>query len=99
MKDTIIIARVYITEEDKVLNSLMDYLHNQLKVKGVTLFRAISGFGKSGALHSSTILSMSLDLPLVLEFFDVPEKVQPALEHITSLVGEGHVVSWEATGN
>jgi len=40
----------YITESDKLFNSVMDYLHNDAKVRGVTVFRAISGFGKSGAM-------------------------------------------------
>ncbi len=99
MNTTVMIARVYITEADKLLNAIMDYLHNQIKIKGVTVFRAISGFGKSGALHSSTLLSMSLDLPVIVEFFDLPEKVRPAVAYIGNLVGAGHIVSWEAQSN
>ncbi len=95
---TVTLVRIYVTEGDKLLNALMNYLHNEIKVRGVTVFRAISGFGKSGAMHSSAILSMSLNLPLVIEFFDIPEKVQTALEFIVPLVGSGHVVSWEAKG-
>ncbi len=90
------IVRIYLTEGDKLLNSVMDYLHNEAKVRGVTVFRAINGFGKSGAMHSSSLLSMSFDLPLVIEFFDNPEKISKALEHLIPLVGSQHVVSWEA---
>lgn len=91
-------VRVYLTEGDKLLKTLMNYLHNEVKVKGVTVFRAISGFGKSGVMHSNTLLEMSLDLPLAIEFFDSPEKVEPMLEKLTQLVGNGHVVCWNAQG-
>ena len=57
----------------------------------------ISGFGKSGKLHSSSLLDMSLDLPLVMEFFDVPHKVDSILEHIRKDIEPGHIVSWPAT--
>jgi hypothetical protein len=36
-------------------------------------------------------------LPLVVEFFDVPQKVNSILEHICNDIDPGHVVSWPAT--
>ena len=92
----ITMVNIYITEGDKLLNAIMQYLHDGIKVKGVTVFRAISGFGKSGAMHSSDLLTMSLDLPLIVEFFDETEKTQKAIQHLQSLVGESHIVSWQA---
>ncbi|QLH43530.1 MAG: DUF190 domain-containing protein [Coxiellaceae bacterium] len=68
MKNEILFARVYVTEGDKLLAIIMKYLHDEIHIKGVTVFRAITGFGKSGALHSSVLLTMSMDLPLVVEF-------------------------------
>lgn len=67
----------------------------------MTVFRGITGFGKSGVMHSSTLLDLSLDLPLVLEFFDTPARVTEVLAHLGDLVEPGHVVTWRAklTGN
>ena len=48
-------------------------------------------------MHSSSLLDMSLDLPLVIEFFDVPQKVNDILEHIRKDIKPGHIVSWSAT--
>lgn len=90
----IIFTRIYITEGDKLLSQIVRYLHDEIKIKGVTVFRAISGFGKSGALHSSQILSMSFDLPLAVEFFDEPIKVEQAITYLQTVVLEGHIVSW-----
>jgi hypothetical protein len=48
-------------------------------------------------MHSSSLLDLSLDLPLAIEFFDTPEKVNDILEHIRKYIQPGHIVSWPAT--
>ena len=90
-------VRIYLTESEGLMEDLLKRLHDEEKVQGVTVFRGISGFGKSGKLHSSSLLDMSLDLPLVMEFFDVPHKVDSILEHIRKDIEPGHIVSWPAT--
>ena len=93
----ITMVRVYLTEGSGRLKGLLAYLHDESRVHGVTVFRGISGFGKSGEMHSSSLLDLSLDLPVVIEFFDVPEKVAKILEHICTDVEPCHIVSWPAT--
>lgn len=89
-------ARIYLTEGEGRLQQILERLHDEEQVRGVTVFRGISGFGKSGTLHSSILLDMSLDLPLVIEFFDEPDRVEAILTHLRSDVEPGHVVSWPA---
>ena len=93
----VVFVRIYLTEGEGRVENLLDRLHNDEKVQGVTVFRGITGFGKSGKMHSSSLLDMSLNLPLVVEFFDVPEKVNNILEHIRKDVKPGHIVSWPGT--
>jgi PII-like signaling protein len=88
-------VRIYLTEGEGRMEGLLKRLHDEEKVQGVTVFRGISGFGSSGRLHSSSLLDMSLDLPLVVEFFDVPQKVERILEHIRRDIDPGHIVSWQ----
>ena len=45
-------------------------------------------------MHSSSLLDKSLDLPVVVEFFDVPEKIDNILDHVCKNVKPGHIVSW-----
>jgi PII-like signaling protein len=71
-------------------------LHDIEKVRGVTVFRGISGFGQSGRVHSSTLLDISFDMPVVIEFFDVPEKVDAVLENIKGMLKSGHVLTLPA---
>ena len=92
----VLMVRVYLTEAKAHLKSLMKRLNDEGQVRGVTVFRGIAGFGKSGHIHSSSLLDMSLDLPVVVEFFDVPAKAQPIVEELYQIVGPGHIVSWAA---
>ena len=93
----VIFVRIYLTEGEGRMDGLLQRLHDEEKVQGVTVFRGISGFGVSGKMHSSSLMDMSLDLPLVVEFFDVPQKVNSILEHIRDDIDPGHIVSWPAT--
>ena len=90
-------VRIYLTEGERQLQPLIKLLHDKEKVWGVTAFRGIAGFGKTGKMHSSTLMDISLDLPLVLEFFDRPDKVDRVLEDLSSLIEPGHIVTWPAT--
>jgi len=92
-------VRVYLTEAEKLLKTLMTKLHDEEKVRGVTVFRGVSGFGRSGKVHSASLLDLSLDLPVVIEFFDEPVKVKRILSHLKKILPPGHVVSWSAQVN
>jgi PII-like signaling protein len=93
------LVRIYLTEGEKHLKTLLARLHDEEKVWGVTVFRGVSGFGRSGVLHSSSLLDLSLDLPMVIEFFDEPAKVRRILTHLKDDLPAGHVVSWSAQVN
>jgi hypothetical protein len=93
----ITVVRVYLTEAEAHLETLLSRLNDHGKVRGVTVFRGIAGFGKSGTIHTSSLLDLSLDLPVVIEFFDEPGKAAEMIEHLYQVVGPGHIVSWPAT--
>ncbi len=89
-------VRIYVTEGNGQMERLLAKLHDEEKVRGATVYRAVTGFGQSGRVHSSTLLDMSLDLPLVLEFFDEPARTERIQEYLSTLVKPGHMVSWPA---
>lgn len=89
------IVRVYITESSHLLNKIITYLKNEASIKGVSVFRAISGFGATGE-HTAAFLDLSLNLPIVIEFFDSKNKIDNTLAYLTTLVKPEHIIFWEA---
>jgi len=94
----VIIARIYITESSNLLQPIVNYLKTEAKIRGLSVFRAISGYGETGN-HSSSLVDLSLDLPLSIEFFDSKDKIEPALTHLSKLIKHEHIVFWEAKAN
>ncbi len=95
--EKVTMVRIYLTEAEHLLDSLMSCLHEQEHVRGVTVFRGVSGFGHSGKLHTTALVDMSFDLPLVIEFFDSSARVDEILSHIVNKIKPGHIVTWDAT--
>lgn len=91
---TMTMVRVFLTEQSAHLEKLVTLLHKVEQVKGVTVFRGISGYGDSGEVHSASMIDLSLNLPIVVEFFDETEKVQKIISHLQQNIKPGHIVSW-----
>jgi len=60
------------------------------------VLRGIAGFGPDGRLHTASLLDLSLDLPLVVEFHDTPERVDGLLTDLLAVMDLPHIVSWPA---
>lgn len=100
MKKTgVTLVRVYCSEKGHQHQQVIDLLHREHRVSGVTAFRGIAGFGRSGELHDAGLLDMSLDLPVIVEFFDQRDKVDAVLPLLHDIVGPGHIVAWPAQAN
>ena len=89
-------VRVYLAEKDGRLESVLAFLRDTAGVRGWTVYRAVAGYGESGKLRSASLVDLSLDLPVTVEFFDEPGKVERILTDLIALVGTGHVVFWPA---
>lgn len=92
----ITIARVYTLESHAQLNQALDILRGEENIIGVTVLRGIEGLGTSGEIHASSLLDLSLDLPLIIEFYDEPLKVTNAIQTLQSRLNLKHIVSWSA---
>lgn len=93
------VMRIYVTEGESKLNELLDFLRNVELVRGVTVYRGIAGFGPTGEVHMSSLTDLSLDLPLVIELFDEPEKIERLMEILSTMVKPGHIISWSGKMN
>jgi len=88
------IARIYLRESERLLPKVIKFLHDDEKVSGVTVLRGITGFSADGKIHTASLVDLSLDLPLVVEFFDEPERVEAVVGRLMGQVAVTHVVTW-----
>ena len=61
----------------------------ELHLAGATVLRGPMGFGHSSRLHTTKILRLSADLPLVIEVVDDQEKINSFLPILDGMIGSG----------
>lgn len=87
---------IFIGEEDrydhKPLATEIVHRAQQAGLAGATVLRGIEGFGASNHVHTTRILSLSNDLPIVVVIVDDAERVQAFLPELDELVTEGLVI-------
>jgi PII-like signaling protein len=59
---------------------------------GATVVRGVEGFGASSVIHTSRLLTMSEDLPMVVIVIDTPDRIDGFLPLLDELITEGLVV-------
>ena len=75
--------------EHKPLYEAIVLKAREMHLAGATVLRGLMGFGKSSRLHTSKILRLSLDLPLIIEIVDSEEKIQAFLPVLDPMMGGG----------
>ncbi|MEC4746921.1 DUF190 domain-containing protein [Methylomicrobium sp. Wu6] len=90
----ITVARIYLLEGDNRIEKALTILRDQEKIMGATVFRGIEGMGASREIHTSSLVDLSLELPLILEFYDEPDRVVHAIEALQAKLRFDHIVSW-----
>jgi PII-like signaling protein len=58
---------------------------------GATVLRGLEGFGAHSRLHTTRILRLSEDLPVVIEIVDEAPKIEAFLPELDEMVAEGMV--------
>ena len=91
------LLRIFIGESDKhgakpLYESIVELLHRE-KTSGVTVLRGITGFGPKSLVHTSHILRLSQDLPIIIEIVDSQENIDRVLPLIEPLVGDGLITT------
>lgn len=90
-----VMVRIFIGESDrhkgKPLYEQIVLKARELNLAGATVTRGILGFGANSRIHSSKILELSEDLPVVVEIVDTEEKINTLLPFLDETVEEGLV--------
>jgi uncharacterized protein len=89
------LLRVFIGEADewegKSLYEQIVLKARERKLAGATVLRGPMGFGKSSHLHTTRILRLSMDLPIVIEIVDSEEKIREFLPILDEMIAGGLV--------
>jgi PII-like signaling protein len=90
-----VLVRVFIGESDQwhhrpLAIALVERLRKE-GFAGATVFHGVAGFGAHSVLHTTHILRLSQDLPVVIEIVDTEERTQLLLPILDEMIAEGLV--------
>jgi PII-like signaling protein len=90
------LLRVFVGESDKrdgkPLYEWLVLKAREAGIAGATVLRGIEGFGASSHIHTTRILRLSEDLPVVIVIVDRSERIDAFLPTLDELITEGLVV-------
>jgi len=90
-----VLVRIFIGESDTWhRRPLSEALLQRLRKEGfagATVFQGVAGFGAHSVVHTSHILRLSQDLPVVIEVVDTQDHVERLLPILDEMVTEGLV--------
>lgn len=88
-----VLLRIFVGESDEYEGKkLYQYLIEMLKEEGIagaTVLRGIAGFGKTSHIHTTSILRLSTDLPIVIEITDRKENIDRIKPKLDEVIKEG----------
>ncbi len=104
-----LLVRIYIGEADhrdgKPLYQAVVAFLRERGIAGATVFRGIEGFGANARLHTTRLLRLSEDLPILIEVVDAEDRLRAILPELDAMVGDGlitlekvEVVAYRGTG-
>jgi hypothetical protein len=108
LEGTGLLVRIYLGESDhwhgRPLYQVIVQRLRERGLAGATVLRGIEGFGAKQHMHSTRILSLSEDLPILVEAVDTEEKIRAVLPELDELLRDGlitlervEVITYRAT--
>lgn len=73
-------------------HAIVQKLHDS-GIRGATVIRGIEGYGGDGFIHTTNIVDLSFDLPIIIEVVDTEEKIDAVLPEIKAMVKKGVILT------
>ena len=90
-----ILLRIFLGEDDRhgsrPLYEAIVMKARELHLAGATVLRGPMGYGHSSRLHTTKILRLSQDLPVVIEIIDDPDRIDAFLPVLDGMMTSGLV--------
>lgn len=91
-KDAVLL-RIFVKENDKwegkPLHMAIVEEAQKEGIAGATVLRGVVGFGSSSEIHTTRLLELSSELPMVVEIVDWEDRVEPFLSKIEHMMERG----------
>ncbi|MBZ0277966.1 MAG: DUF190 domain-containing protein [Anaerolineae bacterium] len=95
LPETGLLLRIFVGESDKHQGRpLYEVIVEEARRRGLagaTVIRGVMGFGAHSRIHTSKILRLSEDLPMLIEIVDEAAKIEAFLPDLNSMIHEGLV--------
>jgi uncharacterized protein len=89
------LLRIFMGESDQYQHKpLYDQIVQAARdegMAGATVLRGIEGYGSHSRIHTARILSLSEDLPLVVEIIDTTDRIEAFLDKVGPMLAEALV--------
>ncbi|MEX1208114.1 MAG: DUF190 domain-containing protein [Acidimicrobiia bacterium] len=95
------LLRIFIGEDDRhegrpLYQAIVETLRAN-DLAGATVLKGIEGFGKSSRLHTSSVLRLSEDLPILIECVSRTDKIEQILPVLDAMIGDGLITTQPVT--
>jgi uncharacterized protein len=88
-----VLLRIFFSEDDKFedrpLHEAIVLKARELKLGGATVLRGHLGFGASAHIHTTKILQLSQDLPVIVEIVAAQDKIDAFLPALDEMMKSG----------
>ena len=92
-----VLLRIFIGEDDKAgrqpLYEAIVLKAREMGLAGATVLRGPMGFGHSSRLHTTKVLRLSQDLPLVIEIVENEDTINRFVSAIGSMMGSALITT------
>lgn len=90
-------VRIYFGERDKhdgksLWSAILELLRRE-GAAGATVTRGVAGYGAHSKIHSASIVALSSDLPLILEWIDTEKRVNRMLPTLEEMLQGGLITT------
>src|SRR5271170_605571 len=93
------LVRIFIGDGDKwhhqpLHRALLERLRKE-GFAGATVIHGVAGFGAASVIHTSSIVDLSADLPVLIEVVDDQEHIDTLVQILDEMVTKGALVTME----
>jgi len=90
-----VLMRIFIASADKfgsvpLYKALIDMMHSE-RIAGATVLRGVMGYANDSMLHSTNLLRLSDNLPMVIEVVETEENLDRIMPQVNEMIKKGMI--------